>query len=409
MKSTRHGHYIGRLLAALAGTTPAFTRDYSSEQTGTARRLLAALAGSTAPFCRNPSDQYRAHGISCTATPSELSSSDSPIPLYQVDSTDQPDSYGSKLENKDSAGVLKNDSIDGSVRRIPYSAVISSRHPALLILAIDQSSSMSDPWSATGQSKSEALAAAVNRLLEMAVVLSSRGGGRVVNYFEVGIVGYGGGVSPILAGSDSGHLIVPVEQLAKNPLRVDSATLRAPDGAGGFLLVDMARPVWVEPRAYGAAPMVGAFSALEPVVASWCASHPASFPPIVINVTGGKSADGDPREVGKRIRNLRTEDGHALLFNVHLSGGRNRPLYFPNSSADLLDSEAAILYELSSELPMSMREAAASLGYAVSKGARGLVYNSDELAATDLLEIGTRSVTPNGLHELVSAGRGVRG
>ncbi|MGS2805532.1 VWA domain-containing protein [Nocardia sp. MW-W600-9] len=264
---------------------------------------------------------------------------------------------------------------------------------------------MSDPWLATGQSKSEAMAGAVNSLLAKAVILSSRGDGKVANYFEVGVFGYGGGVRPILAGSDSGHLIIPVEQLAHNPLRVDSATLRVPDDGGGFRQVNSAHPVWVEPKAYGAAPMVGAFSALEPVVASWCESHPSSFPPIVINITGGKSTDGDPREAGNRIRNLRTEDGPALLFNVHLSGGRNRPLYFPNSNADIFDSEAAILYELSSELPMPMREAAATLGYSVSDGARGFVYNSDELAATDLLEIGTRSVTPTGLHELVSSGR----
>ncbi|GAA5100074.1 hypothetical protein GCM10023319_63680 [Nocardia iowensis] len=56
MSRSRFGR---RFLAALAGSTPAFTRPVSEEYRGAGRRFLAALAGSTPAFSAAPSDQYR--------------------------------------------------------------------------------------------------------------------------------------------------------------------------------------------------------------------------------------------------------------------------------------------------------------------------------------------------------------
>ncbi|MFQ6326064.1 VWA domain-containing protein [Nocardia sp. CWNU-33] len=281
-----------------------------------------------------------------------------------------------------------------------YSAEINRKQPALLLLAIDQSYSMLELWAETGQSKSAALAAAVNNLLGNAVLLCSRGDERVYGYFELGVLGYGSEVGPVLHGSDAGHLVVSVEQVADNPLRVDTVTRRVPDGAGGVVSVQQQMPIWVDPAANGATPMVAAFTAIEPVVESWCAAHPESFPPIVINVTDGMSTDGEPRDVVNRIRELGTDDGQVLVFNLHLSGTPSQPVRFPNSAGGLTDPNAAMLYELSSELPPSLLDAASAMGYAVQPGARGFLYNADAATVIDFLDIGTRSVTPTGLGEL---------
>lgn len=94
-----------------------------------------------------------------------------------------------------------------------------------------------------------------------------------------------------------------------------------------------------------------------------------------------------------------------LLFNLHLSADAREPVNFPSSSSSLPDSHASMLFSMSSELPASMAEAAISLGYQVSPGARGFLYNAEATAVIEFLDIGTRAVTPTGLKEL-TAGSG---
>ncbi|MBO0840923.1 MAG: hypothetical protein J2O49_08910, partial [Sciscionella sp.] len=190
------------------------------------------------------------------------------------------------------------------------------------------------------------------------------------------------------------------EEVANNPRRVDTVQRRVPDGAGGVVEVTQQMPVWVDPTADGATPMVGAFTQAEPVVAAWCAAHPTSFPPIVINVTDGASTDGDPSQIAARIRDLRTDDGAALVFNLHLSGLVGQPVVFPDSAVALPAHNAHTLFEMSSELPAAMLEAAASLGYPVQTGSRGFLYNAEPAVVIDFLDIGTRAVTPTGLKDL---------
>ncbi|MEV0294930.1 VWA domain-containing protein [Nocardia sp. NPDC050710] len=286
-----------------------------------------------------------------------------------------------------------------------YSAEINRTRPALLLFAIDQSFSMSEPWSETGQSKAEALAAAVNNMLGNAVLRCSHGGEKTYNYFEVGVFGYGQDVGPVLYGSSRENPILPVGFVADNPLRVDTVTRRVPDGAGGVISAQEHMPVWIDPLANGGTPMVAAFTAIESVVSRWCADHPTSFPPIVINVTDGASTDGTPDEVGERIRKSSTDDGPTLVFNLHLSGLPNQAVQFPNSAAALTDPNAVMLFELSSELPPSMLDAAAGMKYPVRVGSRGFLYNADATSVIDFLDIGTRSVTPTGLAELPDSER----
>lgn len=50
------------------------------------------------------------------------------------------------------------------------------------------------------------------------------------------------------------------------------------------------------------------------------------------------------------------------------------------------------LFEMSSELPLHMREYAANNHYDVSDGSRGFVYNSDMVSLVQFLDIGTRAL-----------------
>ncbi|WP_228566099.1 VWA domain-containing protein [Nocardia sp. SYP-A9097] len=282
-----------------------------------------------------------------------------------------------------------------------YSAEINRKQPALLMLLVDQSFSMSEPSGQGQGTKAQALALAVNNLLGNAVLLCSRGGEKVYSYFEVGVVGYGARISPILFGADAERPVLPVKELAEHPRRVDSVTRRVPDGAGGVVSESQQMPVWVDPLADGATPMVSAFTHAEPVIAAWCAAHPSSFPPIVINVTDGASTDGNPGDAAARIRGLSTDDGAVLVFNLHLSALGGQAVAFPDTAEALTDPNAKVLFEASSVLPPALLEAAAALGYPVTAGSRGFLFNADVTMVIDFLDIGTRAVTPTGLKDLV--------
>ena len=284
-----------------------------------------------------------------------------------------------------------------------YTAEINRRRPACLFLLVDQSFSMSERWGAEGPSKAEALVASVNRLLGNAVIQCSKGDNRVLDYFEVGVLGYGAEVQFALHGTDADRPLLPISVVADNPRRVDEVMRKESDGAGGIIHVPMSSPVWVDPVANGTTPMVEALSVAEQVLSAWCAQHPTSFPPIVINLTDGMSTDGDPRAAAKEIRSVATNDGPALVFNVHLSSASFGEVLLPSSAETLPDDHAALLFAMSSELPVQMAEAATSLGYQVRPGARGFLYNAQAASVVEFLDIGTRPINPGGFLALPPA------
>lgn len=283
-----------------------------------------------------------------------------------------------------------------------YSAEINRNQPACLLLLIDQSFSMSEPWGGTGTSKADQLAMAVNRILGNAVLLCSKGDDRIFDYFEVGVLGYGADVGPALHGAGFDRPVLPINEVAQNPRRVDQVMRKIPDGAGGVVETQTNMPVWVDPSYNGKTPMVKGLQTAEEVVSTWCAKHPESFPPIVINITDGVSTDGDPSEPAAAIRQVSTDDGHALLFNLHISSLSAQQAALPNDLSGVPDDYATRLFEMSSALPPAMLEAASVVGYDVQPGARGFLYNAEAHTVIEFLDIGTRAVTPTGLKELTA-------
>ncbi|WP_223838671.1 hypothetical protein [Saccharopolyspora pogona] len=124
-----------------------------------------------------------------------------------------------------------------------YSAEINRNQRACLLLLIDQSYSMSEPWAGTGKSKADQLALSVNNILGNAVLLCSKGDDRIFDYFEVGVIGYGSDVRPVLHGSDHGNPLLPIGEVARNPKRTDQLMQKIPDGVGGFLETTTVNPV----------------------------------------------------------------------------------------------------------------------------------------------------------------------
>lgn len=281
-----------------------------------------------------------------------------------------------------------------------YTAEISRAAPVAFVFLLDQSASMQDRFGGSdargdaAPSKAVVLAETVNRLLQALVLRCAKEDG-VRDYFHVGVIGYGERLQPLLVPADDQPSVgglVPLSHLAERPLRLDTRVRRVPDGQGGYAEQRRRIPVWFDPHARGGTPMCEALALATDAVRTWGDAFPHAFPPVVLNVTDGEATDGDPLRAALRLRSYGTDDGEALLFNVHLSDSDAAPVAFPSSLAELPRGEpfARALYEMSSTLPFSMRGAAEAEGLRPTPDTRGFVYNADPAALVRLLEIGTR-------------------
>jgi hypothetical protein len=287
--------------------------------------------------------------------------------------------------------VSAQQSVDEGVP-VPYVAEISRTNPSCFIFLVDQSASMVDPIAEAGGSKADVVADALNRLLtELAIRCAKEEGVR--DYFHVAVIGYGSRTAQsALGGVLQGRGLVPISQIADNPLRIDKRSRLQPDGAGGVIELETDFPVWVEPMANGATPMCQALTHTRGLISDWVADHPHGFPPIILNLTDGEANDGDPIESARQLTHLRTDDGGVLLFNLHISDAGGSPITFPADASALPNVYARSLFEMSSELPPHMRAYAASNHYQVTDGSRGFVYNADIVSLVQFLDIGTRAL-----------------
>lgn len=274
---------------------------------------------------------------------------------------------------------------------MPYEAEISRANPSCFIFLIDQSASMSDAISGeVGTSKQQAVADALNRLLTELVLRCAREEG-VRDYFHVAVIGYGAQrADSVLAGALAGQDLVPIGQIAEHPLHVEKRTRKEPDGAGGAVELQTDFPIWVEPSANGNTPMCQALGKARDLIRDWVRQHPRSYPPIALNLTDGEANDGDPVPSAVQLRALGTDDGQALLFNLHVSTAALTPIAFPDTDASLPDAYARTLFEMSSVLPPQARGYAAKVGYQVGDASRGFVYNADIVSVVQFLDIGSR-------------------
>lgn len=277
---------------------------------------------------------------------------------------------------------------------MPYSAEISRTHPACVLILVDQSGSMAEPFAGMAEKKKcDGVADAVNRLIQNLVLKCAKADG-VRDYFQVGVIGYGAAVRSCLGGSLPDDCLVPISHLADNPLRVETRTRLADDGAGGVVEQSVKFPVWFDPAAGGKTPMNAAFEAAEAVVSGFILANPESYPPMVLHLTDGKPTDANPLASVRRVQQLGTADGAVLVFNLLLSADPKPPMYFLADEELLVDKYARLLFRMSSELPPKLVAAAKGDGFQVAPGARGVVFNADLVAVVRFLDIGTRVTTP---------------
>lgn len=279
-----------------------------------------------------------------------------------------------------------------------YTAQITRTRPTCIIFLVDQSRSMIEAFAGdTNVRKSDFVAETVNHTLHDLVIRCTKTE-EVRDYYHVAIIGYGGrDVRPAFAGALQGRTLVPVSQVAEYPARIETRYKKIADPQGNQFERVVRFPSWIEPIGEGGTPMCAAFSEARRLLSDWIANHPDSFPPVVLHLTDGESSDGNPVSRGREIMDLQTSDGNVLLFNCHISARPTPRVEYPFDADNLPDDFARALFEISSVLPQSFRNAAIQLGVKADEGSRGFVFNANPSSVIQFYEIGTSltSMTPH--------------
>ncbi|RNF35330.1 vWA domain-containing protein [Paracoccus methylarcula] len=270
-----------------------------------------------------------------------------------------------------------------------YTAEISRTNPTAFLFVIDQSGSM-DEIMETEQTKARFVADVLNKTLYQLIIRCTRAEG-VRDYFDVGVIAYGDSIRSGFAGALAGKILHPLSDVEANPLRIEERVKRVSDGAGGLVDQPTKFPVWFDPTSSGGTPMTAAMRTAAEAIAEWCDSHQNSYPPTIIHVTDGASTDGDPSEIVTALKQMSTNDGECLLFNLHISTAGGQPSVFPSSESGL-DEHGRLLFRLSSGFPEHLVQAAREKEYdSVSSESRFFGYKAGYEAIVDFFDIGTRA------------------
>jgi hypothetical protein len=189
-----------------------------------------------------------------------------------------------------------------------------------------------------------------------------------------------------LGGALKERALVPVSEVSRSPLRVETRTGK--EGAPFKV------PIWLDPAWHGSTPMCKALNLAHEILDVWIKNHPHSYPPMVINITDGEATDGDPQEPAAQLKALATDDGNVQLWNIHISSATAASIWLPSSPEGLADEFAQKLFSMSSILPEKLlRVAQKEFQPPPGAQARGFAFNTSLVGLVKLLDVGTRQTT----------------
>ncbi len=274
----------------------------------------------------------------------------------------------------------------------------SSATPGLLIILLDLSGSMMKDYDGTGMTRTKFATLAVNKVIDN-IIQKNFDGDAPKNRCFISVIGYNHNVKELCSGW--------LKDLDASPLRYETLKKKTPDGTGGLVEVEVKQPVWVEPiNENGATNMLGAFQLAKELVEKWMTDNIDGPAPVIINISDGVPYyDGkEPREcmketvsVANDIMSLSNNDGNVLIFNAQIDK-TNGTVIFPSNRTDVSQEEAQFLYDITSEVPESYKDAASKNELPTKEGSRGCIFGADGVQLIQLINFGsTKSQGDKGL------------
>jgi Uncharacterized protein encoded in toxicity protection region of plasmid R478, contains von Willebrand factor (vWF) domain len=271
-----------------------------------------------------------------------------------------------------------------------YDRQLSSVDPGFILLLIDQSGSMADPYS-SDHCKADFAAIAVNRVVHE-IINSCVSGDSVRPRVEIGCIGYGGNGASVLRYGAGEYFLGNINRLAEhNDLMTVSHTI--PDGEGGLIEQKVRMRAFVRPAAYGSTPMEAAFELAYKKIEFFISECPDSFPPVVINITDGAPNDFNLAfKAAQKLTSTRTTDGRTLLLNAHIDVVESGQILLPSDNRRFRGHEFSnFLFDISSPLPGKLAKTAAAIGFqnVIPNVSRGFIFNADAETLVRFLNFGS--------------------
>lgn len=273
-----------------------------------------------------------------------------------------------------------------------YSLRATRKHPKLVVLMVDESTSMGELYA--GKRKHVWVDERINDAIRNLVYLCDSTDG-VRNWVHLMVMGYGGRdrnkprVRSLLR--EQTPWVVPISDVADSSIAIRDK-----------------EAIYVASEPNGWTPMATCLKTVGSIVKDWIEQHPESPAPVIMNVTDGvptddEHEDGPVERWANQVSELRTEDGAALLINsgVPSMDRRMDRCVFPNA-ADVPDiANIRRLWQMASPLPAALVSNAISAGLLPSgashDGRRMYVNASDPADLQKLFEFGTQ-LNPNEPH-----------
>lgn len=272
----------------------------------------------------------------------------------------------------------------------PNSKQWSSATPGYIIFLVDQSGSMANSY-AEGKTRAEFTALVINRTINE-LINTNLAGEKVKDRVFISIIGYGGSSNLAVDDIRSDYL----SSFADSPLRIENIKKKVSDGAGGLIEIDEQMPIFIEPIANGLTPMSDALSFAKELIEAWLQKKPDNPAPIIINISDGLPYTGTSVDdamnkaisVSKEIMAINSADGNPLIFNSHIGDGE-APCGFEESKSELSDDQAKFLFEISSKVPESYKQAAIKQDFKVKAESRGFVSNAEPESFIKFINFGS--------------------
>lgn len=264
-----------------------------------------------------------------------------------------------------------------------YQMRVDQKNPTAFVFLVDQSASMAEVWESETQ-KMVIVSNFLNDLI-MSLVLASTRAGRVVPYFDIAVLGYGGGpIGAVRTLLPNTTFETPFRSISEVESTATVST-RVKDGD------EIEVESWIVPQASGNTPMCAALRHATAITSEWVKKHPASFPPIVFNITDGDSTDGPIRHVAADLCDVSTADGNVMLWTAHITSQGSGVFQFPVLLSDDADPVAIQMFESSSLIPLAMRQQARGYGLEIPNGGRAFLFNASSDDVVRMLNIGTQA------------------
>lgn len=263
----------------------------------------------------------------------------------------------------------------------------SSATPGLLIILLDQSGSMMEPYEG-GKNRTEFASLVVNKVIDN-IIQKNFDGDAPKNRCFISVIGYNHNVKELCSGW--------LKDLDESPIRYETLKKKTPDGAGGLVEVEVKQPVWVEPITHdGATNMLGAFRMAKDLANQWINDNPDFPAPVIINISDGVPYyDGqEPRvcmkettALAQEIMNMSNADGNVLIFNAQIDSVPT--VKYPTSKSELNDEAGQFLFDITSVMPDSYKGAASKNELPVKDGSKVCVFGADGVDLIQLINFGS--------------------